>query len=428
MKIKMHGATKEVGRSCIEVTYKTLGSQKRFLFDSGVKIDPKGMFHPSNIEKVNELDAVFISHAHLDHTGHLPNLLHEGLDCPIFCTAATKDTAQILLEDAHKIEMSEHEHPGYDQADIEKVSSMMKPVNYLAENRVSPSMISKFYDAGHIPGSSSILVNAEGKNILYTGDIKTESTLLLKGADTNYQEPVDVLIIESTYGGRNHPSREESQKRFLDAIRSTLSRGGSVVVPVFAVGRAQEIIMLLDKEEFDVPLYFEGMSKKVTRHYLGMPSYLRDATQLQNAFKKARFLMHDDDRRAAMQEQGIFVSTSGMMTGGPVLGYLEELGRDKKNSILMTGYQAEETNGRFLMEKGFVYVDSKRIDIKASYEQFDFSAHSGMDELRGIIAKTKPKVTIINHGDPEEALALGNFAKKVCKEVYVPEMDDEIEI
>src|SRR3989338_5823585 len=198
MKFKFHGAAKEVGRSCIELSFYS-GKTNRFLMDCGIKIEPGYLDHPSRISNAEEIEAVFLSHAHLDHTGHLPNLIHEGLNCPIYCTAATKETAKILLEDAHKIDMSEHRHPGYDKEDIEEVLKLMRDVKFRQDMSISNTRF-RFYDAGHIPGSSSIMLSGGGKKILYTGDIQLRDSLLQKGADTNYGEKIDILIIESTYG------------------------------------------------------------------------------------------------------------------------------------------------------------------------------------------------------------------------------------
>lgn len=428
MKFRFHGAAKEVGRSCIEVSFSAGGKPHRILLDCGIKIGPNLMEHPSKIDYPNEIDAVFLSHAHLDHTGHLPNMMHEGLKCPIYCTAATKETTNTLLEDAHKIEMSEHQHPGYEQKDIEEVMRLVRDVQYRQEVTSNINARFTFYDAGHIPGSGSIVLNIAGKKILYTGDIKTEDTLLLRGADTNYREKIDVMIIESTYGSREHPIRKETEERFLKRIHETLSNNGSVIIPVFAVGRAQEIIMLLDREKFTAPIYFEGMGKRVTQKYLTQTSFLRDPVALKIALKDVHFLKDEKDRRAALESPGIFVSTAGMLTGGPVVSYIEHLGKDRKNSILLTGYQGEGTNGRFLMEQGFIYANSRKVFVKAHYEQFDFSAHAGSCDLKRLIEKIRPRITMINHGDPHEAEALGEFAKTIGSKVYVPEFDEEIDV
>ena len=233
MKILIHGAGREVGRSCIEVQSK----DGEFLLDCGVKLSVGGMEYPTRTDTKN-IDAVFISHAHLDHTGCLPLFDHQGLFCPVFATPMTKAITKILLLDSFEIEMAErHGDVAYKKRDVERIGESIITVSYNEWNKIH-GIEWKFYDAGHIPGSSSVMIKTEGKTILYTGDINTEETLLMQRINDNYDEPIDILIIESTYGNRSHPERSKTEEEFLNLVEEKIKQG-TVLLPCFAVGRNQ---------------------------------------------------------------------------------------------------------------------------------------------------------------------------------------------
>ncbi|HII72773.1 TPA: MBL fold metallo-hydrolase [Candidatus Woesearchaeota archaeon] len=426
MRLTFHGGAREVGRSCIEVET----SGHRLLLDCGLKITTEGTEYPIGFEdnkKAKDIDAVFISHAHLDHTGALPWLDHKGMDCQIYCTKGTKALTRILLEDAFKVGKISHQHLGYEQADIKKVLNCMKRAKVLESGTFNSEIKFEFFDAGHIPGSTTVMLESEGKRLLYTGDLKTKETLLHRAGYTDFPK-IDILICESTYGDRDHPSREKTQERLIDAVHETLERGGVPIIPVFAVGRAQELIMLLAKRSFGVPIYLDGMGIKVTEAALANPDSLRDAKQLEKAFARVSKIGGYKDRAAALRKGGIFVTTSGMLTGGPVLNYLKVLNKDSKNAILLTGYQGEDTNGRMLLEKGEIYIDGLKTKVGCEVKQFDFSAHDGMADLKELVRKISPKKIIFVHGDEGAVQNMVEWAGAMGYEAYGPELGDIIEV
>jgi putative mRNA 3-end processing factor len=420
MHLIFHGGAKEVGRSCIEVSTGT----ERILLDCGLKLGPEGTEYPVGFDYVDNIDAVFISHAHLDHTGALPLLDHKGLDCPIFATKTTKTLTRLLLKDAFKIGKITHQHLGYTEADIKNVLSCMQRVQVDTKGSLN-SISYEYFDAGHIPGSASIFIDVKGTALLYTGDINNAETRLHKAAETDFPH-VDVMICESTYGDRDHPKRLKTEADFVRSIQSALKRGGSVVIPVFAIGRSQEILMVLAKQKFKVPVWFDGMGLKATAMTLENPRSIKSASDLKSALAGVRQVNGDAERMSAVKQQSIIVTTSGMLTGGPVMHYLKYLGSDPKNAVLLTGYQAEDTNGRLLLESGSVFIDGNRKVVKAEVKQFDFSAHAGLAELKKLVRKVKPKTVVFVHGEKRSVENLKEWADALGMDAYAPEVGDVI--
>ncbi|MFC1732980.1 MBL fold metallo-hydrolase [candidate division KSB1 bacterium] len=423
MKLTIHGAAKEVGRSCIELE---TDEKERFLFDAGVKLSEHGVEPPSEIKNPEKIRSVFISHAHLDHTGYLPTLDHLGMKCPIFATGATKAITKLLLLDAFKIGRLKREPLRYGKEDIEKAISFTRRVKVNEKGQIG-KLRYRYFDAGHIPGSASVVVSVNTKKILYTGDINTSDTRLLRGAKTDYmKEDIDIMITEATYGNREHENRQKTEKEFLSEIEKTIERGGSVLIPAFAVGRAQEIISLLNTVNFGVPVYLDGMARKATEIILNFPKSVKNASELRDAYRHAKSVKGRIQRQNIETKQGIFVTTSGMLTGGPVIEYMKHIAHSPRNSILLTGYQAAHTNGRLLLEKGHVFIDGWKTNIQCNVKQFDFSAHSGQSQLRKMIKNVNPGKLIINHGDYEAVEDMYEWAQMLDIDVHSPDLGDKI--
>ncbi|MBN2457763.1 MBL fold metallo-hydrolase [Candidatus Woesearchaeota archaeon] len=406
-----------MGRSCIEV-------DKRFLFDSGLKISEEGSEYPQ-VEDLSHIKAVFLSHAHLDHTGALPIFNTIGLRCSIYCNSMTRETAKVLLKDSYHIELLKKHHAAYDRDNINNVVSFMQNVRYNKSYSVDGAEF-RFLDAGHIPGSSSVLLDMGKKRVLYTGDINSSDTRLLKGSSFDADD-VDVLICESTYGDREHPDRKAQERDLLSSIKKTIDKSGSVLLPSFAVGRAQEVMMILNDRDFGVPIYLDGMAKKVTGLYQKKPEYIRDNSKLCSAISGVSYVKDWKHRREIARQQGIFVTTSGMLDGGPVLDYLGYLYHNPNNSLFLTGYQVEGSNGRLLMDTGKAYIDGNRVRFKGNIKKYDLSAHSGKSELLGFIKRIDPEKIIFLHGD---STAIESMRKSTegTHEVYTPKVGDSINI
>jgi putative mRNA 3-end processing factor len=424
MKLIFRGGAREVGRSCIEV--QTQGD--RYLLDCGVKFTESGFAYPQGLFDVPDVDGVFLSHAHLDHSGGLPFFEHKDLRGPIFCTSQTNILTKVLLKDSFEVARIRHLHPAFNRLDLKEVKKDTHLVHFdkpFKHRKVQAT----FYNAGHIPGSASIILEVEGKRLLYTGDMNLAKTMLMKEVEHSYKD-IDILITESTYGYRDLPARDVIAKKFLRRIEEVIDAGGSVLIPVFAIGRAQEILQILSKKKFKVPIYFDGMARKVTGKILANPSkYVKNKEALAHMYYDVIKWPHNQDERNEIAEgQGIFVTTSGMLQGGPVMHYLKHFWHDSRSAIFLTGYQCKRTNGRNLLDHGYVYLKGWRTEVQCQVEKYDFSGHSDRDQLEAYIKAVNPKeALIIQHGDPESVESLSLWAKKElsCK-VFGPAILDEI--
>jgi len=235
--------------------------------------------------------------------------------------------------------------------------------------------------------------------VLFTGDLHTLTTDLVWGA-----KPIacDTLIIESTYAGRQHPERLKAEHAFLRKIEQVIGRGGIALVPSFAVGRTQDILLTLLKARHEV--WLDGMGKKVNEIYMGHPEYLRSVKKLRQAIRRVKAVHSSHGRRLALEGE-VIVTTSGMLDGGPVLRYLERIREDPRSAILLTGYQVEGTNGRKLVERGVIDLYGVEVDIKCEWQKFDFSAHAGHDDLVRFIEACDPQRVVLMHGENREILA-----------------------
>ena len=426
MKLIFRGAAQEVGRSCIEVQ----SQGDRYLLDCGVKFTEDGFAYPKGIFDVPDVDGVFLSHAHLDHSGGLPFFEHKNLRGPIFCTSQTQAITKVLLKDSYEVARIRHLHPAFNKTDLKEVKKDTHIVQFDKPFKHRKLDVT-FFNAGHIPGSASILLELEGKRVLYTGDMNLARTRLMKEVVPEYGGPIDILITESTYGYRDLPDREVIAKQFIKRVREVVGQGGSVLIPVFAVGRAQEILQILAGQEFGVPIYFDGMAKKITRKVLSNPSkYVQNKEDLAHMFYEVvQSPRKREEREEIAEHQGIFITTSGMLQGGPAMSYLKHLWHDERSAVFLTGYQCKRTNGRHLLDDGYVYMKGWRTQVRCQVEKFDFSGHSDRDHLERFIKQVDPReALIIQHGDPESVHALAEWAQKELDcAVHGPRILDELE-
>ncbi len=406
MLLKFHGGCQEVGMSCIEFIGK-----KRILLDCGM--------HPSTgeipkIENSEDLE-VIISHAHLDHCGAVPFYKFKK----IYCTHPTSDLMYITWKDTLNLTKA------YKEEDIQRSMESIESLNYYEEKVLDNNIKFKFYNAGHILGSSSIYLEIEDKRIFYTGDINEVSTKTLKGADTDIED-IDILIIESTYGSPLDikPSRKELEKELINEIAETIEEGGKVLIPVFAIGRAQEILMIINNymrcgKLKEVPIYTDGSLIHATSIYLSYSEWLNPKVRnlLEQGINPFGEIKKADDT-VFNKEPCIIISTSGMVQGGPILKYLKLL-KNPKNKIILTGYQAEGTLGRELEEGAKEITPFKNtIPIRGKVVKIEFSGHSDYNSLIRYLKKLpKPEKAIVMHGERYQALS---FAMTIWKNLKIP--------
>lgn len=265
-----------------------------------------------------------------------------------------------------------------------------------------------FYDAGHIPGSAVITVEAGSKRLLYTGDINGEETNLLAGSWKNLGE-ADMVITESTYATADHPHRSKAETELVEFANAVVERGGVLLVPAFSVGRAQEIAMTLVKSGFRHPVAMDGMALKVNGILLRYPEYLRDATSLRRMLESIEEVTSWTQRRRLVRRPGVIISPAGMLVGGSSIFYNEHLSMDEKNGVAIVSFQVPGTPGRTLIDKGLTIYRGKPTKVKAEVRRFDFSSHSGksalLSDLKGIGGS--PRFLTV-HGEEASCLALAD--------------------
>jgi putative mRNA 3-end processing factor len=417
MEIKFLGGCNEVGRSAILV-------DEKILIDYGMRpSDPPEV--PLNNGRISP-ESVIVSHAHLDHSGMVPSLMSQGKAPDVYMTSVTRDLTRLLGRDTIKVG-KEQGFVFFDEEDIQKLDAHTHTVGYGERRALNGSEYEfELYNAGHIPGSSTVHLTKRSEDIslFYTGDIKTDMSRLMTSASLTDFPAADILFIESTYFGRDHRNRKELEREFADSIKETLDSGGNAIVPCFAVGRTQEIVMIL--HSYGLTPYVDGMGLSVFSLFKSHPSSVKDVEALSEAFADAQFV-NSKLRKKAISEPSVIVTTAGMLNGGPVLYYLKRIHDDPRSKVLLTGYQIEGTNGRRLIEQGCVEADGTLVKVNAGVEYYDFSAHAGDSDLKQIVSRfcrTGTGVVFMIHGDHTEEFAAWTRDKFGC-EAIAPDNGEE---
>lgn len=410
IKARFLGGAGEVGRLGMVLEH----NDARFLFDYGLSPDKPVPSYPMECPPV---DLVLLTHAHLDHSGMLP-WVASRYESTIITTRPSAEVATILHNDSNKIAGLEGYPAPYDKNDIKHTQKVFDYVRH-AERREAAGMDLHTHSAGHIPGSTMYELRGE-RNIVFTGDLNTSNTRLLWGA---HPVKTDLLFMESTYAGREHQhmDRRETEKEFLDAISDTLKRGGTAVVPSFAVGRSQEVALVLKDSGHSI--WMDGMAKDVSRIFLSHPEYIRNKKDLEKTFEQIKFVHSNHGRKLAAKPGNVILTTSGMLDGGPVLHYMNMLHNDPKSSVFLTGFQVEGSNGRRLLDTGHIEDQGVSMKVSCQVRKFDFSAHAAHAALVKFAKDSGAKDIVLFHGDNSEALRpdLEKFAN-----VHCPQIDQEM--
>jgi len=450
------GGFQQVGRSAILVQTR----ESQVLLDCG--INPGSSNSLLTFPRLDApqfdldtLDAVVISHSHLDHCGFLPFLFKYGYDGPVYCSAPTSNLMTLLQLDYLDVASKQGVMPPYDQKDVRQTVLHTIPLRYGAVTDIAPDVRLTLHNAGHILGSSIVHLHiGEGlHNIVYTGDYKYGKTMLLEPAVAEFPR-VETIITESTYGAPQDvmPSRVEVEEKLTAVINSTLDRGGKVLIPVPAVGRAQEIMLVIDGYMRrglmrEAPVFIEGMISEATAIHTAYPEYL--AREVRNSilhegvnpFQSDYFTIveHPSAREEIVDgEQCIIIATSGMLEGGPVIDYFKRLASDERNTIIFVSYQIEGTRGR-RVQKGLaetpIINNEGRIEIIKSNMKAEtingFSGHSDRRQIINYIRRLmpKPERIIVCHGERAKCLGLASFLRRRHNiETIVPEILETVKL
>jgi predicted metal-dependent RNase len=438
LKITFYGGAGEVGRSCIRVD----GKETTILLDAGVKLAQQNEMPLLSKEGFGDIDAVVVTHAHLDHCGYLPHMYSQGFTGSVYATKPTLELANVIISDYLRLskpkDVSKH--------GTEEMVRHHRFLEYFKSYRIGDFEV-KLYPAGHILGSAMVELKdtTTGESLLYTGDFNMRSTRLLDPAYTEHLK-ADTLITESTYGGDADvfPPQREVLNGFINSIKETILTGGKALIPSFAVGRAQEVLFILNDymRSGILPqtnIYIDGMINKAMRIYRHNVIYCRDEIQKQilmsedDPFKSKFFHIvkgrQERGKIASGNEASIVVTTSGMLKGGPIVKYLQRSAGDPNSKLIFVGYQAPDTPGRKILDgERTIELDGKQVKIEMKIEQYRLSAHADRQSLMHMISRIEGlKNVVIVHGEPQK---IAEFSKAVDKKykVYTPSLGSSIEV
>jgi KH/beta-lactamase-domain protein len=430
------GGYREVGRSAHLLTTQN----SKVLIDCGIDpgSDRTPYFNAPELLPLDSLDAVVVTHAHLDHCGLVPVLLKYGYKGPIYCTAPTRDLMTLMLLDAIKVVNQEARKGLYDSSHVRELVTRTVPLRWGETTDIAPDIRLTMHNAGHILGSSICHFHlGEGDhNLAYSGDIKFERSWLFNPAANRFPR-LETLVLESTYGGYRdiQPSRQQATDDFSALTTRVVGRGGKLIVPVFAVGRSQEVMLVLEERMREgkipkVPVYLDGMIFEATAIHTAYPEFLNSQLRTQIFQQGDNPFLSDIFRRVDSQtmrmgildskDPCIILATSGMMSGGPVMEYFRAWAPEEKNGLLFVGYQAEGTFGRRL-QRGLseaTFLDGPRqvgVPVRLTIATIEgFSGHSDRVQLMNYVASLdpRPRMIILNHGEESKAVDLAGSLHK----------------
>jgi putative mRNA 3-end processing factor len=429
-KISFLGSCREIGRSCILIESK---SGAKCILDYGIGFNSDDRL-PLESDLTN-LKSVALTHSHVDHSGALP-FIYKSSKVPCFTNSVSLEITELLIRDMIKI--SNYPYPfGFRELDHLRKNS------YFLKNGIRQKIDNNFYitfiDAGHIPGSVSILLEVDNKRIFYSGDINTQDTNLIPPANHTEIPELDVLIIESTYALREHPPRKILEEKFVEKVIEITENGGKVLIPAFGVARSQEVLLILEKYNYTGKIYIDGLARKVSNIYLQYPEFIKDIKSFKKAVKRAEFISRKKDRIYVKKSNGVIISPSGMLKGGAAIDYIETILNDPRSAIYLVGYQVEGSPGRGLLDNGiFQFKESQKkknifnnfqIEAKCDYDYFDFSSHADNLHLYEYVENLKFRNKSFNdifciHGDNKSTTTFASeLVKKGCNSV-APEIGE----
>jgi len=437
IRVTFLGGGRQVGRSAILLST----PQTKILIDCGINVAGKGKEKFPYLDvsefKINELDAIILSHAHIDHSGLIPYLFKMGYQGPVYMTAPTRDIAALLALDFIGVAYKQASTPLFSSTDIKEMVKHTICLDYNEVTDIAPDMRITFYNAGHALGSAIVHMNIGNgaHNLVYSGDFKFDRTRLLDRAIANFPR-LETMIIESTYGGKNNllPSRKEAEDELLKTVRETIEKGGKVLIPELGLGRAQETMLILEeamRQELlpKVPIYIDGMIWDINGIHTAYPDFLntnirRDVFQDNSPFVSDVFQrVGSSQERKQVIEGGacIVLATSGMLQGGASVEYFRHFAQSKNNKICFVCYQGTGSLGRQIQD-GIKTItmnvegNDENIEVNLDVITIDgLSAHAGRKELLDFINRVQPKPNriIINHGEQSRCLDLASSLYKL---------------
>ena len=442
---------------------------KQILLDCGLFQGRRAETYERNLHfpfEPSSIDAVVLSHAHIDHAGNLPNLVKQGFSGPIFCTPATADLCRIMLADSGHIQEKDAEfvskkhkkkklppvEPLYTSDDVQPTLDLLTEIQYHTSFNVADGVSAKYFDAGHILGSASVHLtikegNEKEKHLGFSGDVGRPNMPILR--DPEFMGNVDALICESTYGGRVHATGDEMPKRFLDVVKRTAERGGKIIIPSFSVGRTQDIVYQMNnlKNEGllpDIPVFVDSpLSTNATAVFRKHPECFDKKTiEIMKkdddvfAFDRLHYIRDVEESKALNERKGacMIIAASGMCEAGRIVHHLNNNIEDPNNTVMIVGYQAEHTLGRRIVERNpevSIFGEVKKLNAEVVVMN-SFSAHADKNELMdyaGNFDRNVLKNIFLVHGDLDQAQKFSaTLTEKKFKRIDIPERLEKFEM
>jgi uncharacterized protein len=463
MKITFLGGADEVGASSILVE----SAGRRVLVDGGIR--PSSRTHAgveadqlpdlSQLESGSgKLDAVLVTHAHTDHTGALELVLERYPEIPVYATAPTLALTRVLHQDSRRIMQNrldeEGELPLFDDIAVQRLMSAMIPVPFKTRLPLADGLAVTFFPAGHIAGAAMIGLESDEGRLLISGDVSISPQRTVDGARPPAFQP-DAFIMESTYGGRLHANRTVQERKLVETVARVTAEGGKVLIPAFALGRAQEILLILDEyqrrgELPPIQVWADGMVRAICQAYPSfgeaLPLSLQErigsgtgaSRTLPNSLffsERIRPVASSDQRNAILWNPGpaVIVASSGMLAGGPSLSYARALASKPEHAILLTGYQDEESPGRRLQElgergSGTIRLGADKMDVQCQVATYSLSAHADQSQLINLTETLGPEHVFLVHGDVDARTSLETALSARQHIVHLPRAGESFEL
>lgn len=436
LRVSFYGAAEEVGRSCMLIE----SERTRILLDAGIKLGKIIEYPKIPPHLINEIDAVVLSHTHLDHSGYLPHLFSSGYTGKVYATKPTIELTNVMLSDY----ISLSKPKDVTNKTMELLHKSYEIVEFREPFKIKDLGI-EFFQSGHILGSAMVRVSDGKRTMLYTGDMNLAKTRLLGGADTRGLS-ADTLMMECTYGSKKDVFEPESVtiNKMLKSINETIKTGGKVMIPSFAIGSGEQVLLMLDDYMNSgvlqkVPIYIDGMINKAMRIHRHNVIYAKKELQMRilmsdyDPFRSPNFVpVESKGARSdvARKDEGcIIVTTSGMIVGGPILFYLSKLAGNPNNKLLQIGYQAPGTRGRELQDGAReISIDGRKTRVELAIENYHFSGHGDRPQLDLLLKRVRGlRRVFLVHGEKEKLVEFrGDISRKF--DAIIPKQGERYEV